>query len=80
MKAIAEWWSDFAAHCVPVDANPLAMREMRRAFFAGFVASFSAANEIMEECSGDDNFAAAMVSALHAECDRFVREVMPGRA
>lgn len=58
----------------------LQMKEMRRAFYAGFQAALMAGIEMADETGADDVAGVAAIQRLHEECQAFARDVANGRA
>lgn len=81
MKGIAaSAWESFERAAVPANASVTQRQDMRRAFYAGALATL---NEIMRRTDDNDEPSDADVAALEAYYDelmQFGRDVAEGRA
>jgi hypothetical protein len=72
VKTIAESWLEWCAYAMPDDVGEVQRREMRRAFFAGFIASMS--EHVRAASAGHAEMLQAMVE-WQREAEAFVLRV-----
>jgi hypothetical protein len=80
VKTIAQRWEEFRGWVMPPGVHESQVREMRRAFYAGFHASLMAGLEMADESGPNDDVGATMIQRLHEECQRFAADIQAGRA
>ncbi|MGF6981384.1 hypothetical protein QFZ99_000860 [Paraburkholderia atlantica] len=70
---IADAWTDFSAHVIPLDASPGQYSDMRMAFYAGACAILEFTAAIAEESDMDKGV--RMLDRLHGEKRAFLNEM-----
>lgn len=70
---LLEEWNSFRANVIPVNASEIQITEMRRAFYAGAVATFA----MQKKAAGD---IPEMLEDLLDELSQYHRDVKEGKA
>jgi hypothetical protein len=79
-SSVADQWNQFAQLVFRLGTSEMQIREMRRAYYAGFhTALLSLLHGVSE---GDEPTASdiAYLDSLHQECERFAKDIKRGRA
>lgn len=78
-QLIKDGWRSYAEHVLPADAPSVQTQETRRAFYAGAQHLFSVYFDIGgDEISEDQGV--EILEEIKAELQRFVRDVVAGKA
>ena len=80
MKTVEQTWLEFGNAIFQPGTSVLQIKEMRRAFYAGFYAALMAGIEMADETGDDDDAGIAAIERLHKECREFGAAVADGRA
>jgi hypothetical protein len=78
--SVAESWNQFAQLVFRPGTSEIQIREMRRAYYAGFhTALLTLLHGVSEGEEPTDNDV-AYLNSLHNECEQFAEEIKRGRA
>lgn len=74
---VAEQWEEFRRSTMRGVTNPVQIEEMRRGFYAGFIASISSMSQAADAFESEDE-GAAQVEKWLRECQQFFVELIRG--
>lgn len=72
LNRIESEWKKFENAVIPKDAEAIQRQEMRRAYYAGFIAMLELAQNLPDESGGDDDRAVYILESLELEFADFV--------
>lgn len=72
LNRIESTWKEFEKAVIPKDADSIQRQEMRRAYYAGFIAMLTLAQGLPDEAGDDDDKAVYILESLELEFADFV--------